>query len=940
MSIWSRAPFEPLRRTDSLNPTRLGGGIAFRLRLIGNVNRRVNQTMKGESVMYWMRTRARAGIWLATAGTLLLLQGCSRGELNRELSGELSGETTALTNVGVATSEQLPQNAWPQIDTSLGGEGETQRERDAAVESRVAQLLSRLTLEEKVGQLIQPEIKYITPAQVKQFHIGSVLNGGGTAPNNDKFAPVSEWVALADEYYLASKAGNSADVPLIWGSDAVHGHNNVVGATLFPHNIGLGAARDHDLIRRIGVATAKEVAVTGIDWTFAPTVAVVRDDRWGRTYESYSEDPAIVERYAQAMVEGLQGRSDSILGAEQVVATAKHFLGDGGTYRGIDRGDTRVSEEQLRDIHAAGFIAALKSGVQTVMASFNSWNGVKMHGNPYLLTQVLKERMGFDGFVVGDWNGHRQVPGCTVTSCAAAINAGLDMFMVPSDWQALYENTLAQARDGRIDPQRLDDAVSRILRVKVRAGLMDKGLVSSRPMSAKLGVMGGNEHRLLAREAVRKSLVLLKNNQQLLPLKPGMNVLVAGDGAHDIGKQSGGWTLSWQGTGNKVEDFPGAESIFEGIKKQVDAANGQATLSVDGSFSERPDVAIVVIGEEPYAEWHGDIASIEYQHGRKKDLELLKSFSDKKIPVVTVFLSGRPLWINKELNQSDAFVAAWLPGSEGGGIADVLFTDSQGKVQNDFVGKLSFSWPQFVHQTVLNLGEADYQPLFEYGYGLSYQKPQEMLGQLTEAYTLPESGELDDAWLFVSRTLSPWQMYVAGARGEPVEVTGNRHQTEDANVLIASVDKESQEDARDIVWQGKGEGRVYLQATTPQDLSLFSEREGQLTMDVKVDRALTEILYATMDCGDDCTARVALNPLVEQWQPDAWHKVAIDLQCFGNAGMDFSQIKSPLGLQTAASVAVTVANIKMLPGKADAEGASEDSMSGEKHPLSMMRCEG
>mgnify|MGYP003683101245 CR=1 FL=1 len=883
--------------------------------------------------MYLTQKNAKKGVWLATAaGALLLLQGCSGGDVSNKMTALDGAQSTS-------AQPSLPQNAWPQIETSLGGVGEAQSQRDALVESRVAELLSKLTLEEKVGQLIQPEIKYITPEQVKEFHIGSVLNGGGTAPNNDKFAPVSEWVALADEYYLASKAGNSADVPLIWGSDAVHGHNNVVGATLFPHNIGLGAARDHDLIRRIGVATAKEVAVTGIDWTFAPTVAVVRDDRWGRTYESYSEDPAIVEQYSKAMVEGLQGSADSILGAEQVVATAKHFLGDGGTYRGIDRGDTRVSEEELRDIHAAGFIAALESGVQTVMASFNSWNGVKMHGNPYLLTQVLKERMGFDGFVVGDWNGHRQVPGCTVTSCAAAINAGLDMFMVPSDWQALYENTLIQARDGQIGAQRLDDAVSRILRVKVRAGLMDKGLVSARPMSAKLNVMGGDAHRQLAREAVRKSLVLLKNNQQLLPLDPSKNILVAGNGAHDIGKQSGGWTLSWQGTGNKVEDFPGAESIYEGIEKQVQAAGGHVELNVEGEFTRKPDVAIIVMGEEPYAEWHGDIASIEYQYGRKKDLELLKSFRQQKIPVVTIFLTGRPLWINKELNQSDAFVAAWLPGSEGGGIADVLFTDKDGKVRNDFVGKLSFSWPQFVHQTTLNLGDEGYQPLFEYGYGLSYQEPQELLGQLTEAYTLPESGELDDAWLFVSRTLSPWQMYVAGEEGSPIEVTGNRHETSDANVSIASVDKESQEDARGIIWQGKGQGRVYLQASTPQDLSLFSERDGQLTMDVKVDRALTEMLYATMDCGEGCSAQVALNPLVDEWQSDDWHRVAIDLQCFDNAGADFTRIESPLGLQTTAPVGVTVANIKMLPGQIDAEGATEDSMSTEKHPLSIMRCD-
>lgn len=821
---------------------------------------------------------------------MVLLQACSQ---------QNSDETTS----GIADTDT---SQWPRIESAI--------KRDEVLERRVTALLSQLSLAEKIGQMIQPEIKFITPQQVQQFHIGSVLNGGGTAPNNDKFAPVSQWVALADEYYLASKAGNRAAIPLIWGSDAVHGHNNVVGATLFPHNIGLGAARDESLIRRIGQATASEVAVTGIDWTFAPTVAVVRDDRWGRTFESYSEDPALVKRYARVMVEGLQGVNGEQLDERHVVATAKHFVGDGGTQRGIDRGDTQVSERELLDIHAAGFIAALEAGVQTVMASFNSWNGVKMHGNYYLLTEVLKEQMGFDGFVVGDWNGHRQIPGCTVTACAQAINAGLDMFMVPSDWQALYENTLRQAESGEITQARIDDAVSRILRVKLRAGLMDKGLVSERAMSAKADVLGARAHRELAREAVRKSLVLLKNNGSLLPLNPTHHIAVVGSGANDIGRQSGGWTLSWQGTGNSVEDFPGATSIYHGIEQWVVGHGGTVSLSVDGDVSDSADVAVVVIGEEPYAEWHGDIASIEYQYGIKQDLKILRDLKAKAIPVVVVFLSGRPLWVNKELNAADAFVAAWLPGSEGAGVADVLLADEHGEVRHDFIGRLSFSWPQYIHQTVLNIGDDDYRPLFEYGYGLSYAEPRELLGQLTEENTLPDDGTIDEVWMFVSRTLSPWSMWVVSGAQPPVPVEGNVHTSGiDANVTITSVDKASQEDARRIQWRGLEHGGVYLEATTPQDLSIVTSEGGFIQWDMQINQAPTDSLQLAVRCGVDCGAELVLDSLIPNIGIQQWQTIRIDLQCLTRAGMDFSRVTQPFLLQTSGQLTLSMANLKIVP---------------------------
>ncbi len=595
---------------------------------------------------------------------------------------------------------------------------------DPALEERVDSILSQMTLEQKVGQMVQAEIQSVSVSDVGGYHLGSILNGGGSDPNRSKASSVTDWLALADAFYDASMdtSQGGAAIPVIWGTDAVHGHNNVLGATLFPHNIGLGATRNPELIQRIGEATALEVTATGIDWTFAPTLAVVRDDRWGRTYEGYSEDPEIVGRYAGRMITGLQGsaRSPDFLSSSHVVATAKHFIGDGGTDQGVDRGDNLSTEQQLLDIHARGYLSALESGVQTVMASYNSWRGAKLHGHRYLLTDVLKGRLGFDGYVIGDWNGHAEVPGCSNESCPAAINAGVDMIMVPEDWKAFIANTLRQVRSGEIEETRIDDAVRRILRVKMRAGTFTSGRPSSRPLAGDASLVGAANHRSLAREAVRQSLVLLKNRGGLLPLPRNLNVLVAGDGADNISKQSGGWSVTWQGTGNANKDFPGATSIFAGIREAVTAGDGSATLSADGSFDERPDVALVVFGEDPYAEYEGDLESLDFSAGHGASLELLRRLKQQGIPVVSVFLSGRPLWVNPELNASAAFVAAWLPGTEGGGVADVLFRDSDGQVNFDFTGKLSYSWPRDPSETNPNRGDPEYEPLFPYGFGLTY----------------------------------------------------------------------------------------------------------------------------------------------------------------------------------------------------------------------------
>jgi beta-glucosidase len=630
--------------------------------------------------------------------------------------------TAALLALGVARAA-APEGAappvvhprtWPQPRPALPS--------NADLEARIDALLARMTPAQKVGQLIQADIGSITPDDLRHLPLGSVLNGGNSSPRGDKLAAPSEWLALADRFYEASLAApDSAGIPVLWGTDAVHGHNNIPGATIFPHNIALGAARDPELIRRIGEITALEVRVTGLDWAFSPTVAVARDARWGRTYESYSENAQLVREYAAAMVTGLQGvpGTSQFLDAAHVLATPKHFLGDGDTHNGKDQGDSLASEQELREIDVAGYVGALSAGAQTVMASYSSWHGQKMHGNKALLTEVLKGRMGFDGLLVGDWNGHAQLPGCSAVSCAAAFNAGLDVLMAPDGWRELHANTVAQVRSGELPAARLDDAVRRVLRVKLRAGLDQEGRPSARRFAGSYALLGAPAHRAVARQAVRESLVLLKNRNHLLPLAPGAHVLVAGDSADSIARQSGGWTINWQGT-EPNQDFPHGESIYAGIAHAVQAAGGTASLSANGEFTSRPDVAIVVFGEHPYAEFEGDVATLEYSPGDKHDLQLLRRLRAQDVPVVAVFLSGRPLWVNAELNAADSFVAAWLPGPEGGGVADVLFKAADGTVPYDFRGRLPFSWPASPRPPSVDNGPGEV-PLFAFGYGLRYE---------------------------------------------------------------------------------------------------------------------------------------------------------------------------------------------------------------------------
>jgi beta-glucosidase len=761
---------------------------------------------------------------------------------------------------------------------------------DARTEAKVTALLARLSLEQKIGQMIQADLGSIKPEDLRKYPLGSILAGGSSAPiGAPDRSPVGPWLATSRAFNavaLEQRPGHVA-IPLMFGVDAVHGNNNVVGATIFPHNSALGAMRDPALIRRIGEATAAETAAAGIDWAFGPTLAVPQDDRWGRAYEGYSEDPALVASYAGAMVEGLQGKPGAGWGIQKgrVAASVKHFLGDGGTKDGIDQGDTQVDETTLIATHNAGYPKAVDAGTMTVMASFSGWNGAKMHGNKSLLTDVLKGRMGFDGFVVGDWNGHGQIPGCTNENCPATFNAGLDMAMAPDSWKGLFDTTLAAARTGTIPMARIDDAVRRILRVKMKMGLFD----AARPYEAQPQQVGSAAHRAVAREAVAKSLVLLKNSG-VLPIKASANILVAGDAADDIGRQSGGWTLSWQGDGNSNADFPGATSIYAGIAAAAKAGGGTATLSADGSFTKKPDVAIVVFGEQPYAEMRGDVRTLEFEPGDKQGLALLKKLKAAGVPTVSVFLSGRPLWVNPELNQSDAFVAAWFPGSEGAGIADVLVGGSEGKPRADFTGKLAFSWPKTAAQFVLNRGAPGYDPLFPFGYGLSYAS-RGTVPQLSEVAGIDAS--LSNTSLFFARgkVPAPFQLSL------------------DAAITRTAVDSATaQEGAVQLAWKGKGTAKI-----TGPDLALTRETNGDLNLQVtyRVSKAATGPVGLALGGG-----RVNVASLLDK--SAGWHVIRVPLKCFRDAGATVDKVSSPFALDATAPFTVAISDVRLATDPAGA----------------------
>lgn len=740
-----------------------------------------------------------------------------------------------------------------------------------SADAEVADLVSRMSLERKIGQLIQPQINSFTPEDMERYRFGSYLNGGNGGPYGDEFAPAPEWLRYANEMYDASVKplpNGEPAIPTMWGTDAVHGHSNIVGATLFPHNIGLGAAGDPELLRRIGHATAIEIEVTGIDWNFSPTVAVARDDRWGRTYESYSEDPDLVAKLGAALIIGQQGSpgTDDFLGDGRVFVTAKHFFGDGGTEQGVDQGDVNGDIDALLDLHGRPYPAAIDAGVQAVMASFNSINGRKMHGNKPLLTDVLRGGMGFDGLVVGDWNGHGQIKGCTVTDCPQSLMAGLDIYMVPDDWKPLMESLTAQVEDGTIPMSRVDEAVTRVLRVKQRAGLLgaEAKRPSERGYAGRYEMLASPEHRALAREAVARSQVLLKNNG-VLPLKAGANVLVAGSGADDIGQQSGGWTLEWQGGRKDTlprEYFPKATSIWDGIKENVSAHGGSATLSEDGSFETRPDVAIVVFGEHPYAEFAGDQRDMVFRD--EEGLKLLRKFDEQDIPAVAVFLSGRPMWMNREINAADAFVASWLPGSEGAGVADVL----TGK--REATGRLSFSWPASCEGQPVNSPEG---ALFAFGYGraLNDNSPTATLSEVCAALSVVEGAEMFGS----GRLGSGVSAFVGRLDGAGFEelMPQMRGDMNGSGVLARGFDRDAQEDSREIT----------MRAGSYFGLEQSNDTGGAYRIAYEVvTRPTGAVRLKSGDSAFDVTAQIELA------QGKGWREMTVSEACLVGAGRRLS----------------------------------------------------
>ncbi|MBM6577980.1 glycoside hydrolase family 3 C-terminal domain-containing protein [Microvirga sp. SRT01] len=794
---------------------------------------------------------------------------------------------TAIVSPGLVAAQNgiVHPEAWPRIAWPV--------RTDAAAERRIADLLARMTVEEKVGQVIQADIASVTPEDVKRYHLGSVLNGGNSGPYGDDLAPAPKWLELADAFYAAStdRSGGGVGIPLIWGTDAVHGHSNIVGATLFPHNVGLGAANDPDLIQRIGAATAAEIRVTGQEWTFAPTITVPQDARWGRTYEGYSSDPALVARYADRMVLGLQGpvNGKPMLKGPYVLASTKHFLADGGTFEGRDQGDAKITEAQLRDIHGAPYGPVIRAGVGTVMTSFSSWQGVKMAGNKGLVTDVLKGRMGFGGFVVTDWNAHGQVAGCTNASCPQALLAGVDMYMAPDSWKPLYNSLLAQAKSGVVPAARLDDAVARILRVKMRLGLFEAGRPSSRPLSGQYKLLGAPEHRAIAREAVGKSLVLLKN-QGVLPLKPGASILVAGDGADDIARQSGGWTLTWQGTGLTNANFPGATSIWGGIDAAVKKAGGKAQLAPDGKFTTRPDAAIVVFGETPYAEFQGDLKTLQLRSDQVGPLATMKRLKAQGIPVVAVMLTGRPLFTGEELNTADAFVVAWLPGSEGGGVADRLFSSSAG-----FTGRLSMPWPMSA--------KADGPVLYPLGYGMTGR---ERAGAWTPVSEDSGVAAVDDGGVFFADGVpsAAWSLHVSDGAADQTRVTSVPLAALGGRVTVRAVDARVQEGGREFALRGGGVTEVSLSPAGSRDLTREANGDVMTVATIRFDTAPAADARIVADCGGGCKGGAALPKTLPVGK---WLTVGVPLKCFGT----MTDVTRPFVIRTTGRMTFSLARVAL-----------------------------
>ena len=761
----------------------------------------------------------------------------------------------------------------------------------------VDELLSEMTLEEKVGQTIMADLDFIKPSDLDRYPIGGILNGGNTSPNGNQRATTNEWKQLAQDFYDESKS-SGADIPILWGTDAVHGHSNVFGATIFPHNIGLGASANEKLLKDIGSAVAEEVLATGLYWTFAPTVTVPQDYRWGRTYEGYSESPELVSKLGEAFIYGLQGSGEQFLGSNKIIGTAKHFLGDGGTYLGVDQGDTKVSENILKEIHGTPYYSALDACIQTVMASFNSWNGSKVHGNEYLLTEVLKNQMGFDGFVVGDWNGHGQIPGCSNGSCPESLIAGVDMYMVPENWKDLYRNTLRQAENGDIPIERLNDAVRRILIVKERLGLFN----GKKPSNSPFSEVGLQHNRDISRQAVRESLVLLKNNKNVLPIKQGKRVLVIGPDADSLRTQTGGWTLDWQGTNNQNKDFPNSITFLDALKEEIGAENVTHVQFLNNVNAEDYDLAIVAYGEQPYAEGVGDRSNLNFSS--KRHIAFLELLAENKIPTVSLFFTGRPLWVTKEINLSDAFVVAWLPGTESRGMTDVMVNSD--KTNYDFTGKLPFSWPKNTYQANLNYYDATSDPLFTYGYGLTYED-NIVVPDLDEG-EINANEQLKKIELLKGTISENFIGYIQESNLQQVQLSSNKVSSQNNIVKVDLIDVDKQDDTLNLQINETDHLNSFL-LLSKEILNLRSFDDGYINLRARVNNTNDDIKYL-ISCGIGCTPVLDLSEFLTK--SDSFIDYSLPIKCFSNnSSLDLSKVNLPLYIATKGPLDLDLMNVEI-----------------------------
>jgi beta-glucosidase len=600
--------------------------------------------------------------------------------------------------VGCENNDQTPTDP---CDIDPNGETCDQLPEEPSIDEQVLEILFDMSLDEKVGQMVQAERSSVTPTDVSTYYIGSILSGGGSHPNAfNNSADV--WYQMVYDYQYAA-VNSGANIPLIYGTDAIHGHNNLYGATIFPHNIGLGAANDPELVYEISKATAKEMLTTGITWNFAPALSIVQNIGWGRSYEGFSENPEIFESLTQSAIKGYEENG--------VSATAKHYLADGATTNGIDQGDVNLSEQQLRDIHLIPYLEAIEAGVDTVMISYSSINGVKMHEQTYWIQDVLKDELGFEGFVVSDWNAIQQLSGSYQEQVAKSINAGVDMLMEPYTWRDAIEAIKANVNANIISMDRINDAVSRIIRVKLESGLFEDPYARE-----DISTLYSEAHQALAREAVRKSLVLLKNDNQSLPLEKNESIYLTGTASDHVGYMSGGWTTYWQG--NTSADIGVGTSIKDAMTSVLSENSGQIVNNINDA-----QTVVVVLSELPYSEGVGDnqILTLTGGNADPNNINALyvaqQAHQDGK-NVVGILISGRPLLFEDYLQYFDSFVAAWLPGSEGGlGISDVIFGDY------DFTGKLSYTWPKSIAYVGYNSNRENYDEglvQFPYGYGLTY----------------------------------------------------------------------------------------------------------------------------------------------------------------------------------------------------------------------------